>query len=124
MGLDMYLYRKNKRTGDSDEAQYWRKANWIRKWLVNHTDLDEDSNCEYTKLSKEILEQLIKDCEEVVKNHELASELMPTASKFFFGNTEYSDYYFENLEYTAERLREIINETNWETEDIYYYEWW
>jgi hypothetical protein len=38
------------------------------------------------------------------------TELLPTASGFFFGNTDYDEYYWEVLKNTSERLKELLGE--------------
>ena len=61
MGLDMYLFkRKQYRENDPEynelvrenreEVMYWRKANQIRKWFVDNTDLQEDDDCRAIEL--------------------------------------------------------------------------
>lgn len=45
----------------------------------------------------------------VLDDHSLASELLPTQSGFFFGGTEYDEYYFLDLDYTY-KLFVKINE--------------
>jgi hypothetical protein len=54
--------------------------------------------------------ELEQACRKVVEagTAEAASELLPTASGFFFGGTEYDEYYFEATDWTAKRLAEIL----------------
>ena len=120
MGLDMYLYRRKKRPA-GDQVAYWRKANQIREWFATHIGVD---NCKESPLTKEILMDLRDDCIKVIVNHNRAKELLPTSSGFFFGSTEYDDWYFKDLEDTVKMLDKIIHETDWENEEVYYYEWW
>ena len=126
MGLDMYLYKKNKRTPDEkiQEVAYWRKANQIRNWIVTYTDYPRDADCEEFLLTKNNLEKLVKDCKTVINDPRSASILMPTQSGFFFGNTEYDKWYFKDLKNTVEQVEKVIKETDWDNEEIYYYEWW
>ncbi len=35
MGLDMEVYKKNRKTGDSESLIYWRKVNQIHGWFVD-----------------------------------------------------------------------------------------
>lgn len=135
MGLDMYLKKRHKyREGDdkynqlvdelSEEIMYWRKANQIRRWFVEHTDLNEDDNCKPIPLTKEILEQLYNDCCAVLKDHSKAEEILPCSSGFFFGSTEYDDWYFEQLRNTVDAIEGILEDTDFEEYEIYYNEWW
>lgn len=54
-----------------DEIAYWRKANQIRQWFVNHIkEFNDDDNCGYYKVTKELLEKLIFDCQAVLLSQE------------------------------------------------------
>lgn len=127
MGLDMYLEKRKKNVPDAEyeEVAYWRKANQIREWFVNHLEeMEPDSNCQYFEVDEDILEQLVADCREVLKYKDMAHVLLPTSSGFFFGNTEYDEWYFEDLKETVTMLTKILEETDWKTEEVAYYEWW
>lgn len=123
MGLDMYLEKRNKNMQDAkyEEIAYWRKANQIREWFDKHVGVE---NCKYVIIEKNMLIQLKNDCMKVLSDHSKATELLPTSSGFFFGSTDYDEYYFEDLEETVDMLTKIISETDWETEEVAYYEWW
>ena len=123
MGLDMYLEKRKVNSEDYEEIAYWRKANQIREWFNSHLENGVE-NCEYVQVSKEDLEQLLEDCKMVLENHDLAEELLPTSSGFFFGSTLYDDWYFEDLKDTVKMLEQILEEIDFENEKVYYYEWW
>lgn len=123
MGLDMYLEKRKVNSEDYEEIAYWRKANQIREWFNSHLENGVE-NCEYVQVSKEDLEQLLEDCKMVLENHDLAEELLPTSKGFFFGSTLYDDWYFEDLKDTVKMLEQILEETDFENEKVYYYEWW
>jgi hypothetical protein len=55
-----------------------------------------------------MLNELIDTCETVLADTSKAHELLPTASGFFFGTTEYDERYFDSLEYTASKLKHIL----------------
>jgi hypothetical protein len=62
---------------------------------------------------------------EVLEDHSKASELLPTAIGFFFGSTDYDEWYFKDLEYTKEVIGKIVD--NWEALeywDFYYSSSW
>ena len=107
----------------SNEVVYWRKANQIRQWFVDNLS-EQVENCEDSTVTKENLEKLISDCEMVLKNKDNAKEIIPTASGFFFGSTEYDEYYFSDIEYTLEKMKNLIIRIDWENESLYYTEWW
>lgn len=114
MGLDMYLYgRKDNyhltgynigRIGIQVEVGYWRKANQIHKWFVDNVQ-DGVDNCATYYVDVEQLKELKSICEAILNDHSLAEELLPTSEGFFFGGTEYDDFYFNDLKDTID----IIN---------------
>lgn len=126
MGLDMYLQKRTK-DGEiiDDELFYWRKANQIRRWLVNHIpEFDEDDDCKSFVLSKELLLNLLADIQKVVGNPKCAAEVLPTSDGFFFGSMDYGDWYFNQLKQTSKVLPNIIKDTDFDSEEIVYTEWW
>ena len=49
-----------------EEVGYWRKANQIHKWFVDHVQDGED-DCDYHhECTKEVLEELLATCEKVL----------------------------------------------------------
>ena len=101
---------------------YWRKVNAIHSWFVRNVQEGED-NCNKYWVSREQLAKLRDLCVEVVKNKDKAHELLPTAEGFFFGGTEYDNYYYESIKETASRLTILLNTTpvSWE---FYYQSSW
>ncbi len=93
----------------SVNVAYWRKANAIHDWFVREVQNGED-DCKTYYVSREKLMELEELCRRVVQSGEpeVAAELLPTASGFFFGTTDYDEYYFEQIEWTAQRLAEIL----------------
>lgn len=126
MGLDMYLQKRDKSTGKNvdNKVMYWRKANQIREWIVSNAGYDRMNNCVEFPLSKETLIRLRDDCKRVIDNKELAREILPTRSGFFFGDTEYNDWYFEDIRETYVKLKEILRTTDFNKYEILYFEWW
>lgn len=116
MGLDMWLMRNE----DETEVIYWRKANQIRAWFAKHSDTFEDNGV--TIFSRTDLEELIEDINIVLENPEKAEEILPTSCGFFFGSTEYDEYYFEELKRTKEVLEEELKDDY--SEDYYKYSEW
>ena len=75
-------------------VMYWRKANAIHNWFVREL-ADEVDDCRPLELTVDRLRDLVKLCERVVDDNSKAEELLPTGEGFFFGGTEYDEYYFE-----------------------------
>ena len=63
---------------------------------------DGTDNCAIYCLYKEDLIALKNLCEDVLLEPERAEELLPTQSGFFFGPTEYDDWYFSDIKETIE----------------------
>ena len=106
MGLDMYVEKKNRRTGQSEELIYWRKANQIHSWFVDIIQHGED-DCGVYYISWGVLQDLKDICEQVLEDRSRAEELLPTRRGFFFGSTEYNEDYFKELENTVAAIEDI-----------------
>ena len=119
MGLDMYLSNK-----EHEEVMYWRKANQIRGWLVEHKIIEDDDNCTDRLVTVEDLQNLLDDCKKVLDDHSLAESLMPCSSGFFFGSELYNDWYFEQLQETVDKLQPIVDKADKEHDHFIYSDWW
>ena len=89
------------------QVGYWRKANAIHNWFVENCGDGEDL-CQEIVVDTDKLEQLKRLCEKVLETPDLASELLPTTEGFFFGSTEYDDWYFDDIKYTIHILTKVI----------------
>lgn len=106
------------------EIAYWRKANAIHKYFVD-TCADGKDECQEIYVEKENLQELLSRCKEVLENRDSASEILPSQSGFFFGSTEYDDWYFEDLERTVKILEKVISQVEAHSDwDIYYRASW
>lgn len=119
----------------TEEVGYWRKANQIHNWFINNCgngDPDEREMyvsrgqlkellkiCKKIKKSCKLVEGEIKNGERVIKNPELAEKLLPTTSGFFFGSTDYDEWYMKDIDYTIEILEAVLSEDD---NGDYYYE--
>jgi hypothetical protein len=106
MGLDMYLTAGKRDPDNFDYSDvkdlgYWRKANAIHHWFVQNVQGGED-NCGYYEVPREKIAQLSLLCQHVLKDASLAPKLLPTANGFFFGGTEYDDWYFNGIRKTVD----------------------
>jgi hypothetical protein len=102
---------------------YWRKANAIHDWFVQNVQEGVDE-CQEAWVSREQLQELIDICEQVLADMSKAEELLPTRSGFFFCGTDYDDWYKQDLEYTAERLKKILADPAFVKSDFYYQSSW
>lgn len=121
------------------EVAYWRKANAIHKWFVDNVQDGKDDCGYYpvdienlkelmsvveqvlscsvitegkvyngTKVTNGKTEHLYEDGRLIV-NDVVASTILPTEEGFFFGSTDYDEYYIQDLEKTKELLTKIID---------------
>ncbi len=125
MGLDMFLEARIK--DRVEEAAYWRKANAVHRWFVENVQNNEDE-CKPHVVTRVQLEDLLEDCMLVLTNRgddELAEQVLPTGSGFFFGGTQYDDWYFDCLEYTVDKLKEVLENPSYDenTEFVYQSSW-
>jgi len=102
---------------------YWRKANQIHQWFVDNCQ-DGVDECQETWLSRDQLRSLLDLCEKIIADPKLGEDLLPTQSGFFFGSTEYDEYYMQDVKYTVERLTKILNDTAFTKCDFYYQSSW
>ena len=94
---------------------YWRKANAIHNWFVQNIQ-DGQDDCGRYEVDGEMLTQLKQLCKKILEKKSehgiepaiaLAEDLLPTTGGFFYGDTNYSEYYFYTLEETIEQLEEL-----------------
>jgi hypothetical protein len=92
------------------DLAYWRKANQVHNWFVENVQGGED-NCQKYFVSIEDLRSLVATCEGLLVKRSLvdAEEELPTQSGFFFGDTEYGEYYWECVEDTVNQLRPVLD---------------
>jgi len=56
------------------------------------------------------LAELVHTCIKVLNNHALSEQLLPTTSGFFFGSTEYDEYYYGSLKELVDTLEPELDE--------------
>lgn len=86
---------------------YWRKANAIHGWFVKNVQ-DGVDECQRSNVPREQLEELVAACGLVLANPGKAQELLPTQSGFFFGDTEYGEYYLQDLANTVKQISRVL----------------
>ena len=102
---------------------YWRKANAIHQWFVDNCQ-DGVDECQETWVSREQLQELITICKTILADMSKAQELLPTQSGFFFGGTDYDEWYKQDLEHTVQRLGKILADPAFAKSDFYYQSSW
>jgi hypothetical protein len=134
----------------TEQVGYWRKFNALHNWFVENCQ-DGRDECQESYVDRTKLEELIVTLHEVkniletspkkkvqVKNgwsngeesfveievfedSEKLDDLFPTSSGFFFGGTEYDEYYQEQVNETIELITDLLKD---ETGEYYYQSSW
>lgn len=137
-----------------DSVAYWRKANAIHKWFVDNCgdgidecqlmivdkdDLEKLLNTAQKVKDSSVLVRgkitngyTIKDGKEVpniivgefIKDPSVARELLPTSSGFFFGGTDYDQWYLEDIDNTIKQIKNILETTDFDNEYVTYEASW
>lgn len=107
-----------------EEVAYWRKANEIHNWFVENVQNGDDDCCAHREITISDLATLRELCTRVLIDPDLAEELLPTQSGFFFGSTNYDEWYKNDLENTIEQIDNILATTDFNTEALYYVSSW
>lgn len=135
-----------------EEVGYWRKANAIHSWFVKNVQDGEDDCKDYfvseedIKKLVDVCKQVIEASELIdgkikngsslingawvdnmidgkyIKDPTVAHRLLPTTKGFFFGNTDYDEYYYQDIKNTYAILSELLKEGG--NGDIYYSSSW
>lgn len=134
------------------QVGYWRKANAIHQWFVENVqkgkddcgtyDVSKEQLTELKKLCEQVIEKTklkegmiqngatFKDGKEVpcmekgkyIENPKIAKELLPTTSGFFFGSTDYDEWYIDDLKNTVKIIDHCLKlSKDW---DIEYHSSW
>lgn len=140
MGLDMYLtarrfyWSKEEMPPIPDAPEgykldyviyavhSWRKANAIHQWFVDNVQ-DGIDNCQDYYVSREELQRLRDICQSIVDGAD-PDEALPTQEGFFFGSTEYDEWYYRDLKETIEVIDKALKDFPEGTWDFRYSSSW
>lgn len=137
-----------------NEVAYWRKANQIHNWFVENVQdgIDDCGYYEVSKQElqglladcRDVLKYAECELQEMnggmqkidgewkettimgrkIINKDVVSDILPTSSGFFFGSTEYDEWYLRDIEHTIEQINTILNETDFNEDAILYTSSW
>lgn len=91
-------------------------------------------DCSPIYLEREDLEKLLAICEEITAPNEDTSELikywtiervkelLPTQGGFFFGSTNYDEWYFEDIKDTVKKLKKVLTDFDENSLVDFYYQ--
>jgi hypothetical protein len=68
------------------------------------------------------LVSLKETCEKVLDDKSLAEELLPTTSGFFFGSTDYDEYYEAELRETIRIVDRVLQDSRFEKDTYFSYQ--
>ena len=131
MGLDMSVYAtqgeelNNDNFWDVDKKEYyWRKANAIHNWFVENVQQGED-DCGIYEVTTEDLRNLKDDVMYVLSDMSAAPQVLPTFGGFFYGSTDYDEWYREDLLKTLEHVGDMLkhHQNNPNTKFYYHSSW-
>lgn len=133
------------------DCAYWRKANAIHEWFVQNCQEGQDDCKEYWVSRAQLQELydacvLVRDNSKLVEgkiqngykfengkqvpimengklveDSSIAEELLPTAEGFFFGSTNYDQYYIDDINDTIKMLGKELAIDYGKDEPEYYY---
>lgn len=114
-------------TGVTAEVGYWRWANAIHKWFVDNVQGGVDE-CQSSMVELDQLRELRQCILNVLSTRDAdqARQLLPCQSGFFFGDTDYDEIYFNDLEHTLDVIArcEKLDEDDKYNWDFYYHASW
>lgn len=127
------------------EAMYWRKANQIQNWFVEHPQGGID-DCGYHSVDPIQLEDLQDRINKILDGFTMPSSdkffnshnnwvpsmkaqlsamnLLPTTSGFFFGSPDYNKWYFNDLRITHKFLPKVLKKSTRQNWDFIYHSSW
>ena len=91
----------------SEEIGYFRKANFLIPFFEGQIG-DKIGNLRGVDISKEDVNELLRRCNIVLNDHSKAEELLPTECGFFYGSTDYDEYYFEKVASVRDYIKETL----------------
>ena len=117
------------RITEDEEVAYFRKVNLLVEYF------QYEHNCSDMIVTKEQLEGLLQKAKHLIKfsvDHPVDTEefkdeaaaTLRTQSGFFFGNTEYDEWYLKDLESIVKTLTPVVEDTDFSRYDIVFHCWW
>ena len=127
---------------DPEEIGYFRKVNFLMEFF------HYDGNCEFKEMPKDKLEELRHACFEIARmkpvryeitkydcggtdkvkvysdaDKKRCAELLPTQDGFFFGSTDYDEWYFHDVKEVLSWVDGVLDNLN-DDEVVLMYCWW
>jgi hypothetical protein len=118
-----------------EQVGYLRKANAIHHFFVQECQNGVDE-CQLSIVKKTHLKDLLKRCKRamslkdiylndgIIKDGEGIETFLPTQGGFFFGGTEFNEWYFNDVEETIDLITKVLKETDFDKQVIFYRASW
>ena len=129
-GLRSYWYREKPK--NSPSMVCWRYANQVYRWLLEHTDVDVNSE-DYVKISRHEILSLLQTCHMVLNTgiddngtpkQSVCEKLLPTMDGPNFGELEYNEFYVEQVRETFDDVQALFESVDFENEVLLFDAWW
>lgn len=101
---------------------YWRKANAIHKWFCNLDDGRDE--CQRIYVTMDNLLELRTACQLVVDGDVEPERFLPTQAGFFFGSTDYDEWYENDLKLTIKQIDRATKPIKSDYADFFYQASW
>lgn len=95
-----------------DELNPWKEVAYFRKVNFLLPFFEYGENCSRLEIDGYKIDELLVKCKQVLEDNSLAETLLPTQGGFFFGNTEYNDWYFYYVKEVYDKFSEIAEDFN------------
>lgn len=137
----------------TEDVMYWRKANAIHNWFVQNVQDGQDDCKDYWVSEKDLetllnlCEEVLDHSEliggqiengysfengkkvpnivegKIIKDPTMAEQLLPVTDGFFFGSTDYDEYYYEDIKSTRDALKALLAEPSRGSSYYYHASW-
>lgn len=104
------------------EMCQWRKFNALHAWFVREVQRGVDE-CEPHIVTRENIAELLEILREIQADPSRAPDLLPTQEGFFFGHTDYGEWYFEDVKETIPMLEMVLEKQRPGTDLVYVSSW-
>ena len=102
MGLDMYVYDSY-----GEKVAYWRKFNSLHGWMVKNVQ-DGIDECQQSEIPREKIQQLVEILGIIKEVPQKAEVLMPATDGFFFGSTQYDQYFLDDVNTALDAFQDML----------------
>lgn len=116
------------------QVAYFRKVNFLMPFF------NYEGNCEYVEIERTKVEELVDTCKEILDLNKKSGEdfteycigkwkkdakaKLPTTSGFFFGSTEYDEYYLLDVQEVYDTFKNVLDTFDWDNNVLEMYCWW